>query len=126
MKGLCFISDEVNVKAEEAVAETCALELLNKPHMVGRLHKVIRDPEHVWAIIDHHYFCAIAVALHQSTTVQNKNFRNLTIFIYFFISVAVFFKVLVSNLSISALAFKLISLFGFGFLVNSSYPCSFS
>lgn len=38
--GLCLYSDDVNLNLEEAVAETCGLELIDKPHMVGRLRTV--------------------------------------------------------------------------------------
>lgn len=43
---LCLLSDDVNLHPEEAIAETCGFELLDKPHMAGRLHEVT-DTEHV-------------------------------------------------------------------------------
>lgn len=35
---VCVVSDDVNLNLEEAIAETCALELFEKPHMVRWLH----------------------------------------------------------------------------------------
>ena len=36
--GLCLVSDDENLNGEEAIAETCGLELIDRSHVVGQLH----------------------------------------------------------------------------------------
>lgn len=35
---VCLVSDDENLNGEETIAETCGLELIDRSHMVGRLH----------------------------------------------------------------------------------------
>lgn len=41
--GLCLVSDDVNLNLEDAIAETCGLELIDKPHVVGRLQTGVKS-----------------------------------------------------------------------------------
>lgn len=46
----CHISDDMNLQPQEVIAETCAFELLDKPHVTRRIPEVIRDT-HVCTVL---------------------------------------------------------------------------